>query len=124
VLQTGCHQRLFTADPALQSLPGSTVTITNTTTWGHGNTLGFWGRKYFHSLTIVHPYHATYGTCILESNELQSKRIHNITIEAIPPIVDLYDPASGCALTVFTNLSNTLTPARLGIWKWEGHPMQ
>jgi gliding motility-associated-like protein len=114
----------FTATPLNQTLPNSTVTITNNTTpgpwqydweFGDGNistvanpgshTYGLYG-TYTITLTV------TNGTCI------QTQAI-TITINPIPPVLDFsYDPASGCTpLTVnFTNLSQFADP---GSYFWE-----
>ncbi len=114
----------FTATPLNQSLPGSTVTITNNTTpgpwqynwdFGDGNTS-----------TAVNPgayNYGTYGTftitlTVTNNICIQSHSV-TITIDPIPPILDFsYDPASGCApLTVtFTNLSQFADP---GSYFWE-----
>jgi PKD repeat protein len=110
----------FTADPALQSLPGSTVTITNTTTpgpWQYQWDFGDGTTSTASDATLRHTY-GTYGTFVISLRVMSGGCVetasHAITIEAIPPIVDFtYAPPSGCSpLTVkFTNLSQFADPS-------------
>lgn len=109
----------FTATPLNQSLPNSTVTITNNTTagpwqynwdFGDGNTS-----------TAVNPgshQYETYGTytitLIVTNNICVQTQAITITIDPIPPILDFtFDPASGCAphTVTFTNLSQFADPS-------------
>lgn len=109
----------FTANPLIQTLPNSVVTITNNTTpgpwtqeWEFGDGTTFTG---------ANPGNHDYGTygeftirltvtnniCILTQSVM-------VRIDPIPPILDFsYDPPSGCApLTVtFTNLSQFADPS-------------
>jgi len=114
----------FTASPASQSLPNSTITIVNTTNpgpwtyqWDFGD-----GDTSNDPLVSSHTY-ATYGTYIIKLTVTYGVCVETATetinILAIPPIVDFsYDPASGCApLTVnFTNLSQFAEPDK---YQWE-----
>ncbi len=108
----------FTATPLNQTLPNSTVTITNNTTagpwqqdWDFGDGSSFSGAN-----PGPHIY-ATYGTyaitlTVINNTCVQSQTV-SVTINPIPPILDFsFDPASGCApLTVnFTNLSQFADP--------------
>lgn len=115
----------FTATPATQSLPNSTVTIANTTNtgpWSYQWDFGD-GSPTSTSPTISSHTYATYGTYVISltvtNNVCVEKATQTITIQAIPPIVDFsYDPASGCLpLKVnFTNLSKYADPAT---YKWD-----
>lgn len=114
----------FTASPAVQSLPSSTVFITNTTSagpwaylwdFGDGNTAGGGGP------TLQHTY-TTYGTYTITltvvNNVCTETATQTVTIQAVPPIIDFSaDPVSGCApLTVrFTNLSRF---AEMNTYNW------
>ncbi|MFZ2906482.1 MAG: PKD domain-containing protein [Cyclobacteriaceae bacterium] len=108
----------FSATPINQSLPNSTVTITNSTTPGSWQYLWDFGD----GSTSTNPNpgshtYATYGSysiVLTVSNNIcvQSQTV-TITIDPIPPILDFsFNPASGCApLTVtFTNLSQFADP--------------
>lgn len=108
----------FTASPASQMLPNSTVTIVNTTNpgpwtyeWDFSD-----GTTSSDPAVSSHTY-ATYGAYTIRltvtNNVCVETATSTITIDAIPPIVDFaYAPASGCApLTVeFTNLSQFAEP--------------
>jgi gliding motility-associated-like protein len=108
----------FTANPLNQTLPNSTVTITNNTTvgpwqqaWDFGDGTTFTGAN-----PGSHTYltYGTYAITLTVTNNIcvQSQTI-SVTINPIPPILDFsFDPASGCApLAVnFTNLSQFADP--------------
>ena len=104
----------FTVTPQTQSLPGSTVTITNTTTpgpWQYMWDLGDGTLSTSSDVSIQHTY-ATYGTYVItllvKNGVCEETQSESVFIQAIPPIVDFdYAPPSGCIpLTVtFTNLS-------------------
>ncbi len=114
----------FTVTPATQSLPASTVFITNTTNpgpwtyqwdFGDGNTSTDPGPN------LPHTY-ATYGTypitLTVVNNVCVEIVVHTVEITAIPPVIDFTGtPLSGCApLTVaFTNLSQFAEP---GSYVW------
>lgn len=108
----------FTATPINQTLPNSTVTITNNTTpgpwvynWNFGD-----GTTSAAANPGSHVY-ATYGTYTITltvTNNIcvQSQSV-TVTINPIPPVLEFtYNPASGCSpLTVtFTNLSQFADP--------------
>jgi gliding motility-associated-like protein len=104
----------FTASPPVQSLPSSTVTITNTTIpgpWQYSWDFGDGTTSTTSAASFTHDY-ATYGkyviTLTVTMNVCVETHAETVQIDAIPPLVDFaYDPPSGCtALTVnFTNLS-------------------
>ncbi len=114
----------FTASPASQMLPNSTVTIVNTTNsgpwqyqWDFGD-----GNASNDPHVSSHAY-GTYGTFTITltvtNNVCVESATQTVTVLAIPPIIDFaYDPASGCApLKVnFTNLSQFAEPDS---YKWE-----
>lgn len=103
----------FTATPASQTLPNSTVTIDNTTnpgTWTYAWDFGD-GTTSTDPAITSHTY-ATYGVytirLVVTDNVCEEVHTQQVEILAIPPVVDFsYDPPSGCTpLTVrFTNLS-------------------
>jgi gliding motility-associated-like protein len=109
----------FTATPLSQSLPNSTITITNNTTpgpWQYN-----WNFGDGNASTSANPgshNYGTYGTftiilTVTNGICIQSQSI-TVTIDPIPPILDFtFDPASGCTpLTVtFTNLSQFADPS-------------
>ncbi len=108
----------FTASPASQSLPSSTVTINNTTNTGAWTYLWDFGdgSTSTNGAVTSHTY-ATYGnytiTLTVTSNVCTQSQTQQVVILAIPPIVDFsYVPSSGCEpLTVqFTNLSQFADP--------------
>jgi gliding motility-associated-like protein len=109
----------FTATPANQTLPNSTVTITNNTTpgpWQYAWDFGD-GTSSTNQNPGTHTY-GTYGsytiTLTVTNGSCVKSQSATITINPIPPILDFtYDPASGCApLTVtFTNTSQYANPS-------------
>ncbi|HEU5289514.1 MAG TPA: PKD domain-containing protein, partial [Cyclobacteriaceae bacterium] len=108
----------FTASPLTQTLPNSTVTITNTTT--PGAWLYSWDFGDGTTSAVANPgshTYASFGTYPIKltvtSNGCTQSQTVTVTINPIPPILDFsYNPASGCApLTVtFTNLSQFADP--------------
>ncbi|MBL7864634.1 MAG: PKD domain-containing protein [Cyclobacteriaceae bacterium] len=116
----------FTATPLIQSLPSSTVFITNTTLvgpWTYQWDFGDGATSTTAAPTLQHTY-ATYGTYVITltviNNVCQETHTETVTIQAIPPVIDFsYDPASGCApLTVqFTNLSQFAEPGTF-VWRF------
>jgi len=109
----------FTASPVSQSLPASTVTISNTTNSGRWTYLWDFGDGSTSTdpLIFSHTY-AVYGkytiTLTVSTKVCSQSQTQQITILAIPPIVDFaYTPESGCApLTVrFTNLTQFADPS-------------
>lgn len=116
----------FTATPSVQSLPASTVFITNTTSpgpwtfqwdFGDGTTATGGGP------TLQHTY-SSYGTYVITltvtNNVCVETASQAITIQAIPPLIDFTaDPLSGCApLTVqFNNLSQFAEPGTF-VWRF------
>lgn len=109
----------FSANPLIQTLPNSVVTITNNTTagpwiqqWDFGDGTTFTGAS-----PGSHDY-GTYGqfsiTLTVTNNICILTQSVMVRIDPIPPILDFsYDPPSGCApLTVnFTNLSQYADPS-------------
>jgi gliding motility-associated-like protein len=103
----------FTATPATQTLPNSTVTINNNTNTGPWQYLWDFGDQTASTdPSITSHTFATYGTYTISltvtSKYCEEKAVQTITILAIPPVVDFsYDPPNGCvSLRVdFTNLS-------------------
>ncbi|CAN5261405.1 hypothetical protein BH09BAC3_BH09BAC3_22860 [soil metagenome] len=116
----------FTVTPMSQTLPASTVFITNTTNigqWTYEWDFGDGAASTDPSASLQHIY-ATYGTysitLTVRNNVCIETQTKAVTILPIPPIVDFsYDPASGCApLTVkFTNLSKFAEPDSY-LWKF------
>lgn len=116
----------FTVSPKTQSLPGSTVTITNTTTpgpWLYTWDLGDGTISNSPDPSIQHTY-ATYGsytiTLTVANGVCVETQSETVFIQAIPPIVDFdYAPPSGCVpLTVkFTNLSKFAEPDKY-VWEF------
>lgn len=110
----------FTVTPAVQSLPSSTVFITNTTMPGPWTYLWDFGDGTTSTdpgPTLQHTY-TTYGTypitLTVVNNVCVETATETITIQAIPPVIDFSaNPVSGCApLTVnFTNLSQFAEPS-------------
>jgi gliding motility-associated-like protein len=109
----------FTVTPISQSLPSSTVSISNSTSpgpWSYQWDFGD-GTSSTDPNISSHTYN-TYGLYTIRltvtNNVCIESTIQQIEILAIPPIVDFtYDPPSGCvSLTVnFTNLSQFADPA-------------
>lgn len=116
----------FTATPASQMLPASTVFITNTTNtgpWTYAWDFGDGATSIGAGPTLQHTY-ATYGTYVIKltvtNNVCVEERTQTIVINAIPPVVDFsYDPGSGCQpLTVkFKNLSKFAEPSTF-VWNF------
>lgn len=114
----------FTVTPVNQTLPNSTVTITNNTTagpwqfdWDFGD-----GNTFSGATPGTHTY-GTSGTfpitLTVTNNICVQSQTKSVTINPILPILDFdYDPPSGCApLKVnFTNLSQFADP---GTYRWE-----
>lgn len=114
----------FTATPTNQTLPNSTVTITNNTTAGPWQYEWDFGDGTTSSVANPgsHTY-ATYGTYTIlltvTNNICVQQQSITVTINPIPPILEFtYDPAAGCApLTVtFTNQSQFADPTT---YYWE-----
>jgi gliding motility-associated-like protein len=114
----------FTATPGTQTLPNSTVAITNNTTAGPWQYEWDFGDGATSSVANPgsHTY-ATYGTFTITltvtNNICVQQQSVTVTINPIPPILEFtYDPASGCApLTVtFTNQSQFADPTT---YYWE-----
>lgn len=114
----------FTATPASQSLPGSTVSITNTTNagpWSYQWDFGD-GTTSIDPKVSSHTY-GSYGVytirLVVTNNVCVETQAQQVEILAIPPLVNFsYNPASGCTpLTVqFTNLSQFADP---GTYQWD-----
>jgi gliding motility-associated-like protein len=109
----------FTVNPISQSLPSSTVSITNTTNPGPWNYQWDFGDGASSTDPNIssHSY-GTYGVYTIQltvtNNVCIETKMQQVEILAIPPVVDFaYDPPSGCVpLTVnFTNLSQFADPA-------------
>lgn len=114
----------FTASPASQMLPNSTVTLVNTTNpgpwqfeWDFGD-----GNTSTDPLITSHTY-GTYGTFVITltvtNNVCVETATQSVTVLAIPPIIDFtYEPASGCAplKVTFTNTSQFAEPDS---YQWE-----
>lgn len=114
----------FTASPLLQTMPNTTVTITNNSTpgaWQYNWDFGDGTTSTNPSLTS-HAYTAagTYMiTLSISDGVCTDTDTKFITINPAPPILDFdYAPSSGCSpLTVFfTNLSQFADPAT---FEWE-----
>ncbi len=108
----------FTATPISQTLPASTVAITNTTNPGPWTYLWDFGDGTTSAAANVtsHTY-STYGVYTIRltvtNNVCVETQAQQVEILAIPPLVDFsYDPPEGCMpLTVnFTNLSQFADP--------------
>lgn len=103
----------FTASPTAQTLPNSTVLISNTTNPGNWKYLWNFGDNTTstNASTVSHTY-ATYGSYTISLTVSSAFCVQvttqTITINPIPPIVNFsYDPPSGCipVKVTFTNLS-------------------
>lgn len=115
----------FTVTPLSQTLPASSITVTNTTNTGPWTYLWDFGdgtTSTESGTTLQHTY-TTYGNYTLSlkvtGNFCEEVQEETIVILAIPPVVDFdYDPAAGCApLTVtFTNKTLYALP---DTYKWE-----
>ncbi len=114
----------FTATPALQSLPSSTVSINNQTNIGPWTYLWDFGDGTQSTIAGItsHTY-TTSGkftiTLTVTTGVCSAVQTQQIEILAIPPIVDFtVDPPSGCVpLTVnFNNLSQFADP---GTYQWD-----
>ncbi|HRJ30019.1 MAG TPA: PKD domain-containing protein [Cyclobacteriaceae bacterium] len=109
----------FTATPLVQTLPGSTVAITNTTTPGPWEYNWNFGDGFVS--TEVHPgshTYATYGTFTItltvKNNVCVQQQALTVNILPIPPVLNFaFDPPSGCAphTVTFTNLSQFADPS-------------
>jgi gliding motility-associated-like protein len=116
----------FTVTPAVQSLPLSTVFITNTTNpgpWTYQWDFGDGASSTDASANLQHTY-ITYGTYSITltvvNNVCVETHVEIITIQAVPPVIDFsYSPPTGCApLTVqFTNTSQFAEPNTF-IWRF------
>ncbi len=114
----------FTATPVSQSLPSSTVNLTNTTNTGPWTYLWDFGDGSTSTdPAILNHVYSAYGkytiTLTVTTNVCAQSQTQQITILAIPPIVDFaYNPESGCApLTVqFTNLTQFADPST---YRWD-----
>lgn len=114
----------FTATPLVQSMPGRTVTLSNTSApgpWNYHWDFGD-GTSSTNPLITQHVYPAegTYTITLTVSNDdCSMQQMQTITINPIPPVLDFtYDPDKGCApLTVtFTNTSLYADPST---YYWE-----
>ena len=115
----------FTATPAAQTLPASTVTINNMTnagpwqyTWDFGD-----GTTSTDPNVSSHTYD-TFGdytiTLTVSNNDCQETVFVNVRINPIPPILEFdYFPPSGCAphVVTFVNESRYADPASY-FWKF------
>lgn len=125
VLKQNSIQASFAATPVSQSLPGSTVTISNKTNPGPWTYAWDFGDGTFSSSANVanHTY-ATYGQYVITlrvsdgiCEEIQTQKIE---ILAVPPQVDFtFAPPAGCIpLEVkFTNLSKFADPDKY-VWEF------
>ncbi|MTI28933.1 PKD domain-containing protein [Fulvivirga kasyanovii] len=114
----------FTATPLNQTLPSSTVFLSNTTNSGPWTYLWDFGNGDTSTDPALGQYeYGTYGTYTItltaSYGDCSESQAVVVTIDPIPPVVDFdYDPASGCApLTVnFTNLTQYAEP---GSYFWQ-----
>lgn len=115
----------FTVTPAQQTLPASTVAITNTTNAGSWEYLWDFGDGATSTERDVsaHTY-ATYGiytiTLTVSDNDCVETVAHEVRVNPIPPVLDFdYFPPSGCApLTVsFINQSRYADPTSY-LWRF------
>lgn len=116
----------FTATPAVQSLPSSTVFITNTTLpgpWTYQWDFGDGSGSTSSVPTLQHTY-PTYGTYTITLTVINNVCVESVTqtvvVQAIPPRIDFSaDPLTGCApLTVqFTNRSQFAEPNTY-VWRF------
>lgn len=114
----------FTATPATQVLPNSTVAISITTTAGPWDYLWDFGDGTTSTDPLVNSHvYATYGTFVISlavtNKECVERFSQSVSIFAIPPIVDFsYNPPMGCMpLKVdFTNLSKY---ADVSTYRWD-----
>ncbi len=114
----------FTATPINQTLPNSTVTLTNTTNPGPWTYLWDFGDGTTSTDRNVNPHvYATYGTYTIKltvtNNVCVKVQMMSVEIYPIPPILDFEYTESGCApLTVnFTNTSQYADPTSY-YWKF------
>lgn len=109
----------FTVSPINQTLPNSTVTISNTSNPGPWNYLWDFGdgTTSDNSSVSQHTYQTfgTYTITLTVSNgDCSAQQVTSVTINPIPPVLDFdYNPSQGCApLTVsFTNKSLYADPS-------------
>jgi gliding motility-associated-like protein len=116
----------FTVTPSVQSLPSSTVFITNTTNagpWSYQWDFGDGTTSSQVGPTLQHTY-ASFGvysiTLRVINNVCVETVTQSVTIEPIPPVIDFVaSPLEGCApLTVnFTNLSQYAEPGSY-VWRF------
>lgn len=115
----------FTATPASQTLPSSTVTINNTSNTGPWTYRWNFGDSTTSTNPAIttHTY-STYGTYTIRltvtDGICSQSQIATVKINPIPPVIDFnYFPPSGCSpLTVlFTNLSKFADPSTY-FWKF------
>jgi gliding motility-associated-like protein len=114
----------FTASPLTQTLPNSTVTITNTTNAGPWQY--FWDFGDGTTSALANPgshTYATYGNYTIALRVTNNVCVDSfevdVLINPIPPIINFeYQPGEGCApLTVtFTNLSQFADPST---YEWQ-----
>jgi gliding motility-associated-like protein len=115
----------FTASPAEQTLPASTVTITNATNSGSWQYLWDFGDGSTSTNPDIssHTY-ATYGrytiTLTVSNNDCAETTSRNVRINPIPPVLDFdYFPPGGCAphTVSFINKSKYADPSTY-YWKF------
>ena len=114
----------FTATPAMQTLPNSTVTITNTTNTGPWTYFWDFGDSTTSmSAAVTSHTYATFGTYTIKltvsDGVCTEEQRTTVQINPIPPVLDFeFFPPSGCApLEVsFNNLSMYADPAT---YYWE-----
>jgi gliding motility-associated-like protein len=116
----------FTVSPAIQTLPNSTITITNTTNsgpWTYHWDFGDGTTSSASGPTIQHTY-GTYGayniTLSVTNNVCTNNHTKSAIIEAIPPIVDFeYEPNKGCVpLTVRFKNKSKYAEADKYVWEF------
>lgn len=114
----------FNVSPLIQSLPNTTVAITNTSSPGPWNYLWDFGDGTTSTDPAIQNHmYATHGTYSIKLSVSQGDCVETQTttvqITPIPPVLDFeYHPSSGCAplLVNFTNLSQYADPST---YRWE-----